>query len=179
MQAAKQVLPHYTYEDYQHWEGQWELINGIPFAMSPSPVPRHQGIAAALTSEFYVQLKNCNQCKVYPQLDYKISEDTVLHPDIQIVCVDIEDKKYVDIAPLLIVEVLSPSTALKDRHTKFPIYEAQGVKYFIIISPTKEEVEIYELKDGEYDLKLKGREIKYDFIFEDCKASIDFKEIWK
>ncbi|TCK06622.1 hypothetical protein [Phorcysia thermohydrogeniphila] len=28
-------LPHYTYEDYKHWEGKWELIEGIPYAMCP------------------------------------------------------------------------------------------------------------------------------------------------
>jgi len=27
-------LPHYTYEDYKHWEGDWELINGIAYAMT-------------------------------------------------------------------------------------------------------------------------------------------------
>jgi len=28
---------HYTFNDYQHWEGNWELIEGMPYAMSPSP----------------------------------------------------------------------------------------------------------------------------------------------
>ena len=27
--------PHYTYEDFCQWEGQWELIQGIPYAMTP------------------------------------------------------------------------------------------------------------------------------------------------
>lgn len=26
-------LPKYTYEDYKHWEGKWELIHDIPYAM--------------------------------------------------------------------------------------------------------------------------------------------------
>ena len=35
MQKAHEYLPHYTYEDYCMWEGNWELIDGIPYAMSP------------------------------------------------------------------------------------------------------------------------------------------------
>lgn len=33
-------LPHYTYDDYVTWEGRWELIQGIPYAMTPAPVIR-------------------------------------------------------------------------------------------------------------------------------------------
>lgn len=46
------ILPHYTYEDYLQWEGKWEVIEGLPFAMSPAPLPSHQRIAANLSIEF-------------------------------------------------------------------------------------------------------------------------------
>jgi hypothetical protein len=35
-------IPRYTYEDYKLWEGDWELIKGYPYAMSPSPKRKHQ-----------------------------------------------------------------------------------------------------------------------------------------
>ncbi len=35
-------LPQYTYTDYEQWEGDWELIYGFPYAMSPSPKRTHQ-----------------------------------------------------------------------------------------------------------------------------------------
>jgi hypothetical protein len=38
-------LPSYSYDDYQLWDGRWELIEGIPFAMSPSPTQDHQSLA--------------------------------------------------------------------------------------------------------------------------------------
>ena len=56
LQALKNI-PHYTYEDYCRWEGQWELIDGIPYAMSPAPRPEHQAIATNLASEFRIALK--------------------------------------------------------------------------------------------------------------------------
>lgn len=45
MDSPVKILSYYTYADYAQWEGQWELIDGIPYAMSPSPVPKHQRIA--------------------------------------------------------------------------------------------------------------------------------------
>ncbi|HJY21679.1 MAG TPA: hypothetical protein VJ279_02270 [Hanamia sp.] len=33
--SAVKIQPYYTYKDYCAWEGRWELIDGIPFAMSP------------------------------------------------------------------------------------------------------------------------------------------------
>ena len=42
MSSVIKILPYYTYEDYCHWEGRWELIDGIPYAMSPAPNPIHQ-----------------------------------------------------------------------------------------------------------------------------------------
>lgn len=178
MIPQKDMLPHYTYDDYVHWEGKWELIYGIPYAMSPSPLPKHQRIAASLVTEIGTVLKSCQgSCNVYHPVDYKVFDDTVLQPDILVVCEKIE-KVFLDFPPALVVEILSPSTAMKDRHTKFPIYEGQGVKYFIIISPEKEIVEIYEIEDGEYELKSKGTDITYDFVLNDCRMAIDFSTIW-
>jgi hypothetical protein len=51
MEVAVRILPHYTYADYKHWEGNWELIEGIPYAISPAPLPKHQYIASNLTGE--------------------------------------------------------------------------------------------------------------------------------
>lgn len=45
---AYKILPHYIYEDYCRWEGQWELIDGIPYAMSPASNIRHQDISGNL-----------------------------------------------------------------------------------------------------------------------------------
>lgn len=177
MSSLAKILPHYTYADYEHWKGQWELIDGIPYAMRPSPVPKHQRIANNLGSEFRLQLKQCVKCNAYQPIDYRISDDTILQPDMLVIC-DPITKKFLDFPPVLVTEILSPATALKDRHTKYGLYESQGIPYYIIINPDTEEVEIYALKDGKYQLSSSGRTAVHDFIFDDCKATIDFKEIW-
>lgn len=177
MSSPVKILPHYTYANYVQWEGQWELIDGIPYAMSPSPVPKYQRIAGNMLSEFRMQLKNCKKCAVYQPVDYHVADDTILQPDMLVVCGNIT-KNYLDFPPALVAEILSPSTALKDRHTKYGIYESQGIPYFIIIAPDTEEAEIYTLQSGAYALSGKGKDIKHDFDFGDCNAEIDFREIW-
>ncbi len=67
MNNAIKILPHYTYEDYLQWKGRWELIEGIPYAMSPQPVPKHQRIAVNLSTEFRIALKKCkNVLRINP-----------------------------------------------------------------------------------------------------------------
>jgi Uma2 family endonuclease len=61
---------------------------------------------------------------------------------------------------------LSPSTTLKDRHSRFIIYEEQQIKYYFIISADKEEVEVYAIEEGSYKLTPTGRDFTYTFSFE-------------
>ena len=66
-----------------------------------------------------------------------------------IVCKEIE-KKFLDFTPVLVAEILSPSTALRDRHTKYELYEQQVVKYYLIIDADNTEVEVYQLIEEKY-----------------------------
>lgn len=153
MSIANKILPYYTYEDWIHWEGKWELIEGHPFAMSPTPMPAHQRVASEIRTELTLALRklNCKKCRAYDPLDYKISHDTILVPDILIICGDVQ-KKYLDFPPSLVVEILSPSTALKDRHTKYEIYQKQGILFYLIVDTDKQSIEIYHLINGSYQL---------------------------
>ena len=40
----KEHLPHYTYDDYRKWEGDWEIIHGIPYSKALTHTIRHQTI---------------------------------------------------------------------------------------------------------------------------------------
>lgn len=178
MASPVRILPQYTYNDYVQWEGRWELIDGIPYAMSPAPTPRHQIIGANLLAEFRMALKKCKVCRVSQPVDYIIDENTILQPDVLIICKN-TTKKFIDFPPALVAEILSPFTAIKDRHSKFGIYEAQKIPYYLIISPDTEETEVYSLKDEAYVLQQKGKDFQFQFLFEgDCTADINFGELW-
>jgi len=74
MSIANKIVPHYTYEDWVHWEGKWELIEGYPIAMSPTPVPTHQRAASEIRTELILALRKakCKNCRAYDPLDYKL-----------------------------------------------------------------------------------------------------------
>jgi Uma2 family endonuclease len=178
MPLAQKIIPHYTYDDYVHWEGRWELIEGHPIAMSPLPTPRHQRITIEIGSFFIFAIKKsgCRKCKVYDPIDYKIEEDTIVQPDVLIVCTEIK-KAFLDFPPTLVVEVLSPSTAIRDKHTKYDIYQQQGVKYYLIVDADKKSIEIYMLESGAYVLQSAPQN-KFDFFLDDdCSVTIDFNEL--
>jgi Uma2 family endonuclease len=52
-----------------------------------------------------------------------------------------------------VVEILSPSTALRDGHTKYQYYQQQGIPYYLIIETEKKLIELYKLVEGVYQLQ--------------------------
>jgi Uma2 family endonuclease len=173
--SSIKYLPNYTVEDYNRWEGDWELIDGIPYAMSPSPVRRHQKLAMALSlqigNSINSQKEKCGNCEAFYELDWVVSNNTVLCPDIAISCNDTGD--FMSVPPVLIIEILSPSTALKDRHVKFDIYRTRGVKYYIIIDPNTKIRQVYLLTDGDY---LQQGDITAFIIHDNCTVELNLEK---
>ena len=180
MSSAYKLLPHYTYEDYCNWEGQWELIEGIPFAMSPAPRPEHQLVATNLAAELRTALKRSTcSCKVYQPIDYKISEETIFNPDLLIVCKPIE-KAFLDFPPELVVEILSKATQFKDRNTKFSFYEKEGIPYYLLVDVDKKTVEVYQLtNDQTYERREVDLASSYSFTISSCAFDMTFNDIWE
>ena len=174
---ALKSLPHYTYDDYKLWEGDWELIDGIPYSMSPAATPRHQYIANNLGLVFALALKGCADCKVYQPIDYKIDEYTVVQPDLLIVCKPIK-KKFLDFPPALVVEILSDSTKENDREVKYSLFEKEGIPWYLMVDPDKETVEIYQLKTKKYHKIEIVHDESFTFNIGTCKAPVVMKEIW-
>jgi Uma2 family endonuclease len=175
---ALKYIPHYTYDDYSHWEGKWELIDGIPVAMSPAPVLKHQRIAGNLFYIFKHVLKaKCQKCLAYQGIDWLVKDDTVLQPDFLIAC-DSSAKKYLDQPPVLVAEILSPSTAIKDRNAKFQIYESQKVRYYLILDVNTEKIEIYELIKDRYEpVAVNPAALEFN-LHHNCLILIPFHELW-
>ena len=173
-------LPRYSIADWELWKGKWELIEGIPYAMSPMPGKKHQRLNGKLYSLFSEMLDDCSDCEAFLPVNYKINQTNLLHPDLLVVCGEEEEGVYVTNTPHLVLEILSSSTQKKDKETKPKIYKALGIRYYVIIDPKKELIFIYELNGTvEYELKAKGKNEIYAFDFDECKVKIDFSEIWK
>ena len=170
---------NYTYTDYIHWEGEWELIDGAPVSMAPASMKIHQRLAAEIFMALNFGLEEeCSGCEILYEMDWKVSEETLLRPDIVLACED-ENEAYLSKAPNIIVEILSPSTAKKDETIKFDIYEREGVQYYILVYPYDLKAKVYSLKDGRY---VKVRDFTHEELtFDDitCSISLNFAQVFK
>ncbi len=152
MALAVKLNKKYTYADYLTWpaEERWELIEGVPYDMSPAPSPGHQEVLVSLVLLLGPFFKS-KPCRIYPApfdvrfgntSDEKI--ETVLQPDLSIVCDKSKiDKKGCNGAPDLVVEILSPSTAYKDQTEKLKLYEKYGVKEYWIVNPETQVIQVF------------------------------------
>lgn len=170
-------VPRYTYNDYKNWKEDWELVNGYPFQLLPSASFKHSRTHGSLIYQSKLALnknnENCN-CSVFPELDWKINDDTVVRPDIMIVCGD-PKADYLEFPPALIIEILSPHNLKTDRVIKFDLYQENGVQFYLMIDPLKEKVEVFELLDNKY----KQVEKSNFQIDKNCAIEFDFDVIWK
>lgn len=171
-------LPRYTYDDYKTWQGDWELIDGIAYAMTPAPMIKHQSLAYKIASEFEKQIENCAFCEVLGEVDYKINDDTVLRPDVVLIC-DEPNDAYLTKAPEIIVEVISKSTAKIDENQKFNLYESEAVKYYILIYPDELIAKIYKWVDGRYIKQGDFHKESFSFDNISCKVELDFERVFK
>ena len=132
----------YTYADYVTWPGdeRWELIDGVPYAMSPAPTIGHQRIAGEIHRQLanFLKGKPCEAfiAPVDVRLNADNDDDIVVQPDVLVVCDKNKlDGKCCNGAPDFVVEILSPSTADHDRVNKFQVYVAAGVREYWIVDP--------------------------------------------
>ena len=175
---SKEDLPHYTYDDYVQWEGRWEIINGIPYAMVPAPAYEHQKASGRIHVQLHLLLEDCNKCEAMLPVDWQISEDTVVQPDNLVVCGYTGDNKILQQPPVLVFEVLSPSSERKDRVVKYQLYREAGVKYYCIVDPGTQSADVFALQGSEYGKMEDARDGKLIFDLGPCSIAFDFKEVF-
>ncbi|MDD2800522.1 MAG: Uma2 family endonuclease [Methylobacter sp.] len=171
-------LPHYSFDDYVQWEGRWELICGVPYAMSPSPSIAHQSISQHIASQLEKALENCRECHALLPVDWKIDEETTVQPDNLVVCGELKNAAYLSKTPTLIFEILSKSTAHKDRTTKFKLYEQEGVQHYVIVDPVENIAKVYRLQDGRYIKTMDASKEMIEFDLGKCSIQFEFAKIW-
>ncbi len=146
----------YTYADYLTWpdDEHWELIEGIPYNISPAPLIRHQEILLEIASILHGNLKG-KPCKAFVSpVDVRLKNDihavnketySVVQPDLVVVCDKnkVDEKGIVD-APDICIEILSESTSYKDEGDKYKLYEKHGVKEYWIVNPVIESISVFK-----------------------------------
>lgn len=172
-----EFLPRYTYSDYERWEGNWELIYGFPYAMSPSPKREHQLAERRfmrLVEDALTIKNNLCDCTVYHELDWIIDENTVVCPDVMIVCGKFEND-FLRFPPVLIMEIASDKTRLKDRNVKFKLYEANGVRFYLMADIERKSIEVFALINNSYtEVNSSSFQLNSTYAID-----LDLEKIWK
>lgn len=126
-----------------------EYVNGQVFAMAGAS-RGHNRVAMSLAAALYNHLMN-SPCEVF-QSDMKVGiqhQDDVrfYYPDIQVSCAE-ESETYYNTSPCLIVEVLSESTARKDRTEKLLAYQSiKSLQEYVLCSQDSPVVEVYRRRN--------------------------------
>jgi Uma2 family endonuclease len=148
----------YTYADYLEWEGpqRYQLFNGEAFQMA-SPSVTHQAILMGLSSKFdnWLEGKPCRvfvsplDVRLFPKEDN--SDNTVLQPDILVVCDKNKlVKNSVNGAPDFVIEIMSPSNTHRELFLKFQYYLEAGVREYWVIEPEEKKVLVHIYENGRY-----------------------------
>lgn len=179
MIAARQIAPKYTVADRKLWKGDWELWDGIAIAMSPSPFGRHQIVLFNLAFELRLAIERLRcDAVVAGELDWVVRNDTVVRPDLIVVCGE-PPEEHLHAAPSLVAEILSPSTKANDLGYKRALYHEQGVATYLIVDLEKETIEIdLRQPDGTYLTTLAGPDFELR-VCDDCHLVIGLKKVFK
>jgi len=126
----------------------YELIDGT-LLVTPAPSTRHQLVHAALMELLLVARPEGLRVLSAP-LDVVLDGSTSMQPDLLVTRrTDLADQNL-PVAPLLVVEILSPSTRLIDLNLKRARFERAEVASYWVVDPDEPRLTAWEIRDGAY-----------------------------
>ncbi len=150
----------FDYSDLEARDGdgkRYELVDGV-LLVNPAPSKIHQRVSRRLQRQLedYFHIRRIGEVFNAP-FDVILTRHDVFEPDLLVV----GDPSHttargVEKPPLLVVEILSPSTRNVDRGVKFLRYGALGVLHCWIVDPDGKSVECYRLESGKYRVVAEG-----------------------
>ena len=163
MALARQFVEQdcYTEEQYLAWEEtageKSEYVDGQIRAMSGGSVP-HASIPVNIGGELRAALRG-RGCRVLSSDMNVWAVGALYYPDLSVVCGAItyrNGNKHVITNPIVVVEVLSPSTEPKDRGEKFIRYQQiETLRSYLLVSQTEPRVELFERgENGHWDYSM-------------------------
>ncbi|ACA15016.1 protein of unknown function DUF820 [Methylobacterium sp. 4-46] len=129
-------------------EERWELLDGEPVLMAP-PTGRHQQIVMNL-GRHLAELAERRGCRALPGLGLHNDavDDFAPVPDLVVRCGPLLQDGYAR-DPILVAEVLSPSTMHEDRGRKAAFYQSlQTLRAFLIVYQDETRVEVWSRGNG-------------------------------
>ena len=126
----------------------YELVDGC-LIVTPSPNLAQQRCVAALHFLLHQACPPGYEVVLGP-FDFKAGPATVLAPDLLVARVGDLGPQRIDMPPVLVVEISSPSTRRIDRGTKRLAFEAAGVPAYWLVDPDEPSLTVLHLEGGTY-----------------------------
>ena len=148
----------FTYEDYRHTsdDTRYELIHGELILMAPSPREAHQRTEMQLATKLNIFVEDNDLGRVYSApFDVALSDTDVVQPDLMFISNErahIITQDNIRGAPDLVIEILSPSTAARDRTVKRNLYAKHAVKEYWQVDTDAKTIAVLLLSGGDYEL---------------------------
>jgi Uma2 family endonuclease len=146
----------FTYEDLLQFpeDGKrYEILEG-ELTVTPAPGMGHQNVVMMLGTLINNHVLAHQLGRVYSApTDVQFSDVSVVQPDLLFVSAEHQAiilLTHVRGAPDLVVEVLSPSTARRDREAKMKLYAQYEVPNYWLLDPVAREAVAYALQEGDY-----------------------------
>ena len=180
--SSAAVQTHLTPEEYLAWERKadtkHEYLRGEIIAMSGASY-QHTIITMNISGELYIQLKG-TACTVHTN-DMRVRthpETSYFYPDVVVVCDKprFEDNTFDTLLnPIVLVEVLSPSTQVYDRGEKFKHYQQlTSLQEYILVSQDEVGVDRYRRQTTEWQpTEFRSLEDVLSLTSIDCELSLD------
>ncbi len=159
--SSNQKLTYHDYLALPEEDGcRYELLDWV-LVKDPAPIVMHQRVSRRLQRmlEDYVAATDPAGEVFNAPLDVKLGDYTVVQPDILYIAGGQKElvlRERIEGSPMLVVEVLSASTASRDRVRKMRIYQQARIPHYWLVDPEERTMECLELQDGSYAIVASG-----------------------
>jgi Uma2 family endonuclease len=170
-------------EDYlegeEAGEVRHEFIYGEVYAMAGTS-DRHNRIAGNLFSKIDSHL-GASKCETFIEnIKLRADELTFYYPDIMVACDESPESIYYRKEPILLVEVLSPSSVRTDRHEKLSIYKGiPSLQEYLIVWQNKIYVEIYRRQKDDSWITEIYDEANAELTFNSIELTLSLEEVYR
>jgi Uma2 family endonuclease len=155
-----------------HSQTKHEYVRGRVYAMVGTS-RAHNTLALRLASRLLSRLDGTG-CQVFIS-DMKVRiGDIFYYPDVVATCSKTDDNPHFSTEPVLIVEVLSPTTQASDRLDKRLAYQTlSSLKEYVLVSQEQPSVEVYRRRGEAWDLEIYAADESIRFESVDFAMSIE------
>jgi len=124
--------------------------------MSPRPTAKHQKISGKTYAKL-LQILEGKNCEPILEIDLVLEQQNFV-PDLMVVCDEkLDDMIRCEKPPLIVIEVISPSSVSRDQFIKRRAYEKSGVQEYWIVSPEEKCVTVLSFATGNEAVYCEGQ----------------------